>query len=630
MTRDFGNLPCRLRALAVGALMAAAVWAALPGCGSSSGSEVPDASGSGGFGGNGAPSSTGGAGGTGAPAQYGGSEGLDENPVELLLANPQRNPGDFLGADALGGPSYGEAAIACYAEPDACDTSECAAFASCCVDTASCCKPVADPRLPSSLDFISCAGLTLDACVAPEGVGVTTFGSREPLLTGRGLVPNGTATSEGGAVIGQSTSLVSKLVELEVQFTLPLGCNDTCLESAGVAFAASVPEVFVDPELGFLLSGSRETVSVLVEGAVADSFDAGTDDTVWLLVVSPPGIAEVYRDGTLQGAYPFNWTSLAEARLVAYGRNLNVADTSAAISRIELRTQLCDNPRGWTDRKPMAVLDQGVPVASLRAPSIAQDDTTTWVAFERDGEIFVGPEQQGQVLVEGGPALMPNRPSEALGVGDPELVWDGNDLRLFYAARDENRVSSIQVAVASPSQGTFLRSDTPVLVPSGEVVSFDAPSVMLRDGLWLMVVRATSTDGATELRAYYTSDPQTGWARVVSGGLEPLTHVSDPTSEITSPSLVVHNSAYQLYYAHRMGTRWSVQLAVSDELLLWRDLGTVLGPSGSGFDGLGASGPDALSQPDRIDLLYTGQDGVSFQLGSASRPAPSGTAPANF
>ena len=33
---------------------------------------------------------------------------------------------------------------------------------------------------------------------------------------------------------------------------------------------------------------------------------------------------------------------------------------------------------------------------------------------------------------------------------------------------------------------------------------------------------------------------------------------------------------------------------------------------------------------DRIDLVYTGQDGVSFQLGSASRAAPSDTAPSIF
>jgi hypothetical protein len=631
VTRTHRNLCLRrLQPLWRGGLLAAAVLAAVSGCGSSSGDLVPSDSGDSGFGGSGDVSGTGGVGGAEAQAPEAGAEGLDQNPVELLLAEPQRNPGDFLGSDALGGPAYGEAAIACYAAPDACGASDCNAFASCCVDTASCCKPTADPRLPGLLDFVGCAGSTLEQCVAPEGIGVTTFGPREPLLTGRGLVPNGTASSEGGAIIGQAANLSSYLLELEVQFTLPLGCNGTCLESAGVGFTTSVPDVFVDPEVGLLLSGSRETVSLILGGTVADSFDAGTSDTLWSLVVSPPGSVEVYRDGARQGAYQFDSTSLTEASLAAYGRNVNVADTSAAIASIELGTQVCDNPRAWAERQPTVVLVQGTPVATLRAPSIEQDDTATWVAFERDGEIFVGPRQQGEVLIEDGPALVPSGSDEALGIGDPELVWDGNDLLLFYTARDENGTGRIHAAVASQSSGVFVRSDNPVLEPSGDVASFDAPTVILREGLWLMVARATLAGGVTELRAYYTSDLQTGWAQVIEGGLEPLTRVSDPTSEISSPSLIVHNSAYHLYYARRTGTRWSVELAVSDELLLWRGLGVVMGPSGLGFDSLGASGPDALSGPDRIDLVYTGQDGISFQLGSASRPAPSGTAPTIF
>ena len=96
--------------------------------------------------------------------------------------------------------------------------------------------------------------------------------------------------------------------------------------------------------------------------------------------------------------------------------------------------------------------------------------------------------------------------------------------------------------------------------------------------------------------------------------------------------MIIHNSAYHLYYARRTGTRWSVELAVSDELVLWRPMGEVLGGSGEGFDSLGARSPDALSQPDpdQIDIVYSGQDGVSFRLGTASRAAPSDTAPSFF
>jgi len=41
---------------------------------------------------------------------------------------------------------------------------------------------------------------------------------------------------------------------------------------------------------------------------------------------------------------------------------------------------------------------------------------------------------------------------------------------------------------------------------------------------------------------------------------------------------------------------------------------------------LGARGPDAISLTDQIDLVYEGQNGVSFELGWALRPAPSDSA----
>jgi hypothetical protein len=167
-------------------------------------------------------------------------------------------------------------------------------------------------------------------------------------------------------------------------------------------------------------------------------------------------------------------------------------------------------------------------------------------------------------------------------------------------------------------------------MPTGDVVSYDAPSVVYRDGVWLLVVRATLSSGATELHAFYTNNLDMGWTRVINGGLEELTRVDDPASDITDPSLIIHNSAYQLYYARRTGTRWAVELAVSDELLLWRPMGEVLGGSNEGFDSLGVRSPDAISQPDRIDMVYSGQDGVSFRLGTAYRAAPSDTAPSIF
>ena len=577
----------------------------------------------------------GGQGGAGAPS-FNTDASFERNPVDLLLANPQRNPADVLGGiDAPGAGGYGAAAAACYASTDACGDADCQAFASCCVNTGACCEPILDaPPLPAVIDFQKCAGQTADGCAEGVGADSMSFGELDSVLSPRGLIPNGTATAEGGVSIGDVVDLSSQRVEVEVQFTLPVGCNGTCLESAGIAFTASAPDAFVDAEVGLLLSGSREAVNLMLGNAVADSFDAGTDDTRWRLVLSPDGSAQVLRDGNSLGTYSFDAAALQQTRFVVFGRNLGAADTSAAIAVVEVSLSFCDTPTSWNERQAVAITLDGNEVpdhAFASAPSIVDLGARRIMAYEVGGEIFLAEEEApGEIfLSDGTAALVPTEAYEALGVEDPELVWDGSSMFLFYTARDANGVGSIATALSDQDVQAFVKGQGPSLVPTGDVLSYDAPSALYRDGLWLLVVRAALADGTTELHAFY-SDLGSDWVRVIDGGLEKLTRNDSATSEITGPSLIVHNSAYQLYYARRAGTRWSVELAVSDELLLWRPMGDVLGNSSESFDSLGARSPDAISQPDRIDSVYSGQDGVSFRLGTASRTAPSDTAATIF
>jgi hypothetical protein len=614
----------RWRWLAFAALLALVA----AGCGSEGGDDAQFQADSG-AGGSEGVAGEGDAGDTRAPSSDGVS-GVEINPIEQLFADPQRNPRDFLAADAEDAQGYSDAAAACYTSPNVCGAADCEAFASCCVNTGACCEPIVDnPPLPALLDFQQCAGQTVGGCAQAAGSSATTFGQLEPVLNSRGFVPNGTATAEGGAVIGDPVNLSSQRVQIDVRFSLPIGCNGTCLESAGVAFTAKEPDEFVDAEVGLLLSGSREVVNLMIGNTVADSFNAGTDSTQWRLILSPEGLAQVLRNGISQGTYSFDAAALNRALLVAFGRNLGAESSSAAIAVVEAGSSLCDNPQAWTDRQPISI----VPSHALGVgPSIVEDGARRRLAYEVDGEIFISEEEAPSAffLDDLNPALVPTEPYEALGVGDPELVSDGSVLFLFYTARNQNGAGSVGMASSTQDPPVFMKGDGPLLVPTGDVTSYDAPSVLYRDGLWVLVVRATLSSAATELRAFYTSDLDMGWEQVIDGGLEQLTRVDGPTSEITDPSLIVHNSAYHLYYARRTGTRWAVELAVSDELLLWRAMGEVLGGSGEGFDSLGARSPDAISQPDRIELIYSGQDGVSFRLGSASRTAPSDTAPSIF
>ncbi len=621
---------------AVGLALAAALACIPVGCGDAtgvggtSGENANDFGGAGGSGGAAGVEGVGGQGGTGAPTTADGFGGIGSNPVDELFADPGRS-----GADPASPEIYESDAAACYETPQSCGAPGCAVFASCCVRTGVCCLPIVDELgLPSALDYQQCAGLELAACSTGDAT-AAAFGLAEPVISDRGLVPNGNAVVEGGALIGAPINLSSLRVALRVQFTLPVGCGSTCLQSAGVAFTATAPDAFVDADVGLLLSGSRGEVSLMIGNAVAASFDAGTDSTQWRLVLSPEGTAEVFRDEVSQGAYSFDAAGLPQAQLVVFGRNLGAISSSAAVANIDVQTSLCDNPSAWQDRAPFSVTFQGGDVpghASGRAPSVVDQGATRRVAYEVDGEIFVAAEAAPGALVLESlvPALVPTEPFETNGVGDPELVVDGTSLLMFYTARSDTGAGSIGLATSDQDPPMFTKDLQPVVEPGGDVTSYDAPTVFRRDGLWVLIARGTLTDGATELHAFYTNDLGTPWTRIFDGGLEHLTRTDGPGNELTGPSLIVHNSAYHLYYARRTGTRWAIELAVSDELLLWRPLGQVLAGSGAGFDSLGARSPDAISGPDRVDLVYAGQNGVAFDLGQATRSAPSETALFDF
>lgn len=610
-------------------------------CGPSDGASEMLGAGAGGTagsadGGGGGDAAEGGAGSNGAGGQEGAppradvdADGFFNNPVESLAADPVDGPlGAFSDAQSIG--DYVEAAAACYAEPTACDRPDCAAFASCCPASGRCCSRAEDSLLPAAIDFTSCAGLSLQACAADQGFEAQAFGPDSRVLTERGIVPNGSATAEGGALIGGPVDLSSKRVRIETQLAPPVGCNAVCLQSAGIAFTpASELGGFAGTAVGLLLSGARDAVQLVIRSQVAATFDAGNADTVWALTVSPSGMVEVERDGAVVERADVDAASLDESHLAVFGRNLEADDESAAVSRIATDVELCDNPSRWIERTPISVTvagDLDPELTTSTQPSIATGSQGTIVAFERDGAIFLGDAQSPSIVALGSdvPHIAPTEAFEAGGIGEPELFWFDGSLHVLYTAYDPRGIGTIGSAIIDGDLAQ--KTLEPVLDVPGDAVSLDSPTVVARDDLVLMVLRATLRSGGTELRAYYSSDPQSSWVRVLDGTLEDLTRVDSAASSIDSPSLIVHNSAYHLYYARRNGTRWAIELATSDELLLWRRIGEVLGASGEGFDSLGARGPDARSLFDRVELVYMGQDGVSFRLGRALREAPSTTA----
>ena len=576
----------------------------------------------------GAPTGVGGAGG-----DFAIDAGLENNPVAILVADPDGSAWDRLTReDSFSSAEYGSLALTCYDETEECTREACNNFASCCVATEECCASVEASSLPETIDFAACAGLDVATCVGGDSISVATFGPGAPTIGPGGLVPGGTTTAEAGVVLGEPFDLANTRVRVELDLTLPVGCGTSCLESAGVTFSTRDPRDFIEADLGLLLSGSRDEINLMIGNTVAETFDAQGDQTRWTLAVSPVGRVDVLRDGVEVASRPFDPGALRTASLLLFGRNLSEPGNRAAIRRIAVESSRCESPNAWDARLPVVVTDpafQPVPEARLgQAPSIAVAAQEFRVAFVLEGEVYWGGSSDlGSVeLLLDGPALSPVHGHEALGVDDPELVYDGSKWHLFYTAIDESGVSTIGHAVTTGDETVFTADAEPLRDLDGELLELEAPTLYRRDGLWVLIGRADLESGVSELHVYYTTALESGWARVAGGTLEGLTRVQTPTSEITAPSLVVHNSAYRLHVASRSGTRWRIEAFASDELLIWRPLGEALGPSEEGFDASGARAPDAISLTDRIELIYEGQNAISFELGWAAQHAPSRTA----
>jgi hypothetical protein len=176
---------------------------------------------------------------------------------------------------------------------------------------------------------------------------------------------------------------------------------------------------------------------------------------------------------------------------------------------------------------------------------------------------------------------------------------------------------------------------TPVIAPPDGADGVDGPSVVVEGG-WTMVARIRS-GGTTEL-ASWTSVDGREWTRndadpSATDSLHALTERSADSdldtfdaNEIAAPSLVHAHGAWQLYYAGRNGSRWSIGLLISDDLVHWRPDPTgaaLLAGDGSGIDALGTRDPEAVVlRPGTLSLFYAGTDGAIEQIGLTERAAP--------
>jgi predicted GH43/DUF377 family glycosyl hydrolase len=395
----------------------------------------------------------------------------------------------------------------------------------------------------------------------------------------------------------------------------------------------------VRPIASLRLSGSRAELSFVIGDEVVQRFELPEGGRqVWALVMRPDGTAEAIRDGGAVARSPV--ASLGPARVVVYGRNRNPMASSplgARITNLSVSASLCDMPTAWSARGELSLRGTAgsFDVDDAEGPSVAYDDEETlFLAYASDGEIFVG-RRSGvsptEVEVANGPdvpALRPTHDFEMGGLSDPELVWNDGAWVLFYTATDASGRRRIGQATSDDGV-TFTAIGTPVLEPDGTVEELESPTVVIHfSGTWLMIARATDDAGRTFLAPFHSGNQGLDWNKIPADSLDAVMGATGrfDADEVASPSLIEHNGAWQLYYAGRRGTRWSIGLVLSDDLLYWRranDGRPVLSRSSNGFDRLGVTGPDAHARDsiDEVELFYVGTDGLRDRPGSTRREA---------
>lgn len=474
-----------------------------------------------------------------------------------------------------------------------CDDPGCAGLGSCCVGRDDCCATSLVVGVPSEANFLECADLS---CL---GTGWRTIG-RSASVSTDGFSPEGTADGDGGGAFLETIPLHTSRVRTTVTLTPPSDCGADCLEGLSIGYLAEVPDgvdgVVVVPEVALTYSGGRDAVSLVLSGREHSRYPReGVRE--FTLEVTPAGRVLVFRGAEALADVPDALIPRA-LHLGVWGRSRNPSASemrSVAIERLAVDVSLCDMPTAWEARD---VLD----IAGT-APSLADRGVDTALAYvDGNGEIQLA-ELRSEGFVDVGDPLSAER-AGVDALDDPELMDGADGWEVFFTALRGGR-RDVYRATFDADEG-WSPDDDPVMRDSW------APTVSRSaTGTRLLIVRRA--DG---LHAF--EDSEGSFARI-DGDLGAMT----VPGELGTPSVVLHDRAWHLYVPYRRGTRWEVALLASDDAVNWRSIGRTIGPSAYGFDKLGVAHVDALARPDRIELVYEGEDGVRRRLGRAVRAGTS-------
>jgi hypothetical protein len=521
--------------------------------------------------------------------------------------------------------------------PDICDVAACGFVPSCCVGDGTCCVGTEPAGLPKQLDFSACAGKNLATCLGDNGFSAETFGPLDPAVRTDAFYPGGDDSGDSGLRFDRELDLSSQRVILAATFHAADDCGVDCLEGVGFGFlgSADIP-LYVTGDVSLIYSGSLDEVRLTVGGVVAGRTELSGDSEKWKLEVRPTGEVLAFRgDDTETTAFEALHTPTTQSRLVLFGRNRDPeTEVGARITNLAVEVEQCDIPEYWRERSPLVIRkpngNEWEPATPMASPSVAYDDDgKAALAFEVGGAIYFANRPGSDPLLfdltdtADRPALSKTAIESATGLRDPWLMREDKRWTVYFVADGESGAGLYR---SQTTDGASFTVPSPVEVYGG--IGALAAMTIARDidGKWVMVAR--EDDDANSVGIFESDDGVTWYAFYASSLNEFVGEAAGRDTDgfgldgIDAPALIVHNGAARLYYAVRRGTRWAIDLMVSDRLVGFRqvpDARPVLRARGTGFDRHSVTDPNPVFHDGVVELFYVGSDGYRSRLGRAWR-----------
>jgi hypothetical protein len=525
-----------------------------------------------------------------------------------------------------------------------CQDPSCGAAPSCCVGSSSiaCCSGLI---APIELAFADCDGAS---CAALDAL--VPFGVPGPVVTDGAISPVADTAADSGAISMEDVDPRSSLVTLEAVIAIP----STTLGIDAVAFGLTASTSIgarVSPVVSVVVSASRGDVTLQVGGEIVGTLAAPTDAAyhTYRLTLDPTGAV------ALSGGVD---TGSVSARVVlpgqllhpiVYGRATNPGSTSATqparLRSLTVSRSGCDAPTALSrGNAPLTIIDHtsAALLAGATAPNVATSGPDVLLAFAAPSmggaslAIFVATRHpDGTFHVENDAAVLQPVLVGATGqaITDPVLRDDGDHWTLFATLRSGG-TSRLVMSTGGADHALVFGSLLPISV-AGLSGDFDSPATI--PGVPGSLIARHGTGAGSEIVVLELSDTSSPGAyapdddicgaddtclgeeresqRIHAARVGSFAFDAD---EVASPSVIMVNHVYRLYYAGRRGSRWSIGMLIAADLGFWRSTNEglpVLDADGTGFDAVSVMEPSAVNEGGALSIYYVGSNGVDRAIG---------------